>query len=215
MGPKCWRTYRSSANKTSTDWLSNSSVQWAKLAARRWAGGKKRSVVGFCLSIKAAVNGWEVERALGCACHRSGPDGSVEIAEVPFTSNRKNPVNIRLFNNPECAAQRAFWRLWGLHFPLMYFHCQTLYLKSSKMELVTFSLFFHSFNPTSKVSNSISLVQDALLYWWGGGWVGIQVGCSFPLGFLSPGNGTPGDSGEDVTDKKYIYIFLCALPAKS
>lgn len=54
------------------------------------------------------MNGWEVERALGCACHRSGPDGSVEIAEVPFTSNRKNPVNIRLFNNPECAAQRAF-----------------------------------------------------------------------------------------------------------
>lgn len=96
----------------------------------------------------------------------------------------------------------------------MYFHCQTLYLKSSKMELVTFSFFFffHSFNPTSKVSSSISPVQDALLNGgWGGG--GIQVGCSSPLGFLSPGNGTPGDLGEDVTDK--IYIFLCALPTKA
>lgn len=41
----------------------------------------------------------------------------------------------------------------------------------------------------------------------GGGWVGIQVGCSFPLGFLSLGNGTPGDLGKDVTDK--IYIFMC------
>lgn len=47
-------------------------------------------------------------RAPAGACHLSGPVGSVEIAEVPFTSNRKNPVNIQLFNNPECAAHGAF-----------------------------------------------------------------------------------------------------------
>lgn len=152
MGPKCWRTYRSSANKTSSDWLSSSSlVQWAKFAAR----GVE---VGWGGAVKGRVGGWGDEpfygfacqlrllwmarrwRAPGCACHLLGPVGSVEIAEVPFTSNRKTTVNIHLFNNPACA-HGGFWRLWGLHFPLMYLHCQTLYLKSSKMELVTFSLF--------------------------------------------------------------------------
>lgn len=34
---------------------------------RRWVGvGGKRAVVRFCLSIKAAVNGWEVESARLC-----------------------------------------------------------------------------------------------------------------------------------------------------
>ena len=79
-----------------------------KVSGKEVRGGGGRAVVGFCLSIKAAVNGWEVERVLGGACHLSGPVGSVEIAEVQFTSNRKNPVNIQLFNNPECAAHGAF-----------------------------------------------------------------------------------------------------------
>lgn len=37
-----------------------------------------------------------------------GPTGLAEIAEVPFTLNCRDPVNIHLFNNPECAARRAF-----------------------------------------------------------------------------------------------------------
>lgn len=62
--------------------------------------------VGGCLSIKAAVNGWEVEM-FGSVRHSFCLIGSADtdIAEVPFTSNRKDPVNIQLFNNPECAAQ--------------------------------------------------------------------------------------------------------------
>lgn len=141
-------------------------------------------------------------RVPGCACHLSGPVGSVEIAEVLFTSNRKNPVNIHLFNNPECAARSAFWRLWGLHFPLMYFHCQTRYLKSSKTELVTFSLF--SFIQ-SNLKGFLQYFSSPRCFVVGRGG-GIQVSCSSLLGFLSLGNGTPGD----VSDK--IYIFICALP---
>lgn len=147
-------------------------------------------------------------RALGGACHLSGPVGSVEIAEVPFTSNRKNPVNIQLFNNPECAAHGAFWRLWGLHFPLMYFHCQTLYLKSSKMELVTFSLF--SFIQSNLKGFQQYFSSPRCFVVWGERG-DIQVGSSSPLGFLSLGNGTPGDLGKDVTDKIYIFYVPCLL----
>lgn len=66
-----------------------------------------------------------------------------------------------------------------------------------------FSFFIHSIQP-QRFSSSISLVRDALLYVCGveGG---TQVGCSSPLGFLSPGNGTPGDLAKDVTDKIYIF----------
>lgn len=68
--------------------------------------------------VKAAVNGWEVKMFTSVR-HSSCLIGSADtdIAEVPFTSNRKDPVNIQLFNNPECAAQWAFWRLWGSAFP--------------------------------------------------------------------------------------------------
>ena len=84
----------------------------------------------------------------------------------------------------------------------MYFHCQTLYLKSSKMELVTFSLFFiHSIQPQRFPA---VFLQSKMLCCMRGG---IQVGCSSPLGFLSPRNGTPGDLGKDVTDKIYIFYL--------
>lgn len=53
-----------------------------------------------CLSIKCTANGW--------GGGLFGPTGLAEIAEVPFTLNCRDPVNIHLFNNPECAARRAF-----------------------------------------------------------------------------------------------------------
>lgn len=87
----------------------------------------------------------------------------------------------------------------------MYFHCQTLYLKSSKMELVTFSLF--SFIQSNLKGFQLYFSSPRCFVVLGvEGWGGIQVGCSFPLGFLSPGIGTPGDLGRDVTDKMYQNI---------
>lgn len=58
-----------------------------------------------CLSIKCTVNALG---GLGGGGLSFGPTGSVEIAEVPFTLNCRDPVNIHLFNNPECAARRTF-----------------------------------------------------------------------------------------------------------
>lgn len=37
-----------------------------KVSGEEVRGRKKRVVVGFCLSIKAAVNGWEVQSACWC-----------------------------------------------------------------------------------------------------------------------------------------------------
>lgn len=67
-------------------------------------------------------------------------------------------------------------------------------------------LFFHSFNPTSKVSSSMSLVQ--MLCCIGGG---IQVGSSSPLGFLSPGNGTPKRFKQGCYIYIYLYIYRVCL----
>lgn len=45
-----------------------------------------------------------------------------------------------------------------------------------------------------------------------GGRGGIQVGGSSPLGFLSLGNGTPGDLGKDVIDKIYtMFSAYCSI----
>lgn len=129
-------------------------------------GGGSRCRVFACQLRRPWMAGrW---RTLGGASHLSGPVGCAEIGEVPFTSNRKNPVNIQLFNNPECAAHGAFWRLWGLHFPLMYFHCQTLYLKSSKMELVTFSLFSFIQSNLKGFQQYFSSPRCFVVLGWGG-----------------------------------------------
>lgn len=37
-----------------------------KVSSKEVRGGEKRAVIGFCLSIKAAANGWEVESAQLC-----------------------------------------------------------------------------------------------------------------------------------------------------
>lgn len=114
MGPKSWRARCSSANKK-PDWLINSPVWWAKLAGMKFKAGKDgcRGMVACQLNVLwiawGGFGGW--------GGFSFGPTGSTEIAEVPFTLNCRDPVNIHLFNNPESAARRAFWRRRGLRFP--------------------------------------------------------------------------------------------------
>lgn len=95
----------------------------------------------------------------------------------------------------------------------MYFHCQTLYLKSSKMELVTFSLFSFIQSNLKGFLQYFSSPGCFVVSGWGV-WGGIQVGCSSPLGFLSQRNGTPGDLGRDVTDKIYIFYVSGLLKCR-
>lgn len=86
-----------------------------------------------------------------------------DIAEILFTWNRKNPVNIHLFNNPAYAHTVPFEAL-GSAFPF-----DVPSLSDSIWNLRRWNwwhfVFFHPFNPTSKLSNCSFPVQDVLLYW--------------------------------------------------
>lgn len=106
MGPKSWRAHSSSANKNQ---IGLSPAQSGGKSCRNEGGDG-------CLSIKCTVNGW------GWACvwvggSAFGPTRLAQIAKVLFTLNCRDPVNIHVFNNPECAARHAFWRWRGLPSP--------------------------------------------------------------------------------------------------